>query len=185
MPGRCGPNSGALWHRPLDIRPVVAYTTNMSERQDPKRTTPQRAADAMARECLALRARLLSRAITAIYDAALRPAGLRAGQMSILAVLVKEGPLPSGRVGDILVMEKSTLSRNAQRMKEHGWIDLEAGRDGRERVLSITAPGRRVLARAYPLWQTAQRDASRLLGPQGASALLEVANTAWATTRKE
>lgn len=157
----------------------------MSAANETSRPAARQVADALASECLALRARLLSRAITGIYDAALRPLGLRAGQMSILAVLVKEGPLTASRLGEMLVIEKSTLSRNIQRMGQQEWIRAEVGADGRERLLSITARGRQLLGRVYPHWQTAQRDAAKLLGTEGAAALRDVANTAWESTRSE
>ena len=49
-------------------------------------------ADRMARECIAVRVRLINRVITALYDEALRPFGLRISQANILV-----GHRPSGR----------------------------------------------------------------------------------------
>ena len=40
--------------------------------------------ETVARECIANKVRLLNRAVTAIYDEALRPYGLKISQMSVL-----------------------------------------------------------------------------------------------------
>ena len=60
-----------------------------------QRNTPavDRAAETIAGECLAVRVRMLNRTITAIYDDALRPLGLTTGQLNILVVVTKRGPL--------------------------------------------------------------------------------------------
>jgi len=47
--------------------------------------------DKMAGECIAVRLRMLNRAITNIYDSALRPLGLKVSQMNILVAAAKMG----------------------------------------------------------------------------------------------
>ncbi len=69
-----------------------------------------RAADLIAGDCLAVRVRMLNRTITAIYDDALRPLGLTAGQLNILVVIAMRGPISPGEVALPLNMEKSTVS---------------------------------------------------------------------------
>ena len=81
-------------------------------------------ADLIASECLAVRVRLLSRTITGIYDEALRPLGLTVGQMNILVVVAKRGPVSPGEVARRLNMEKSTVSRNIDRMAKRGWLTV-------------------------------------------------------------
>ena len=43
--------------------------------------------EAVSRECIANKVRLLTRAVTAIYDEALRPHGLKVSQMSVLVTV--------------------------------------------------------------------------------------------------
>ena len=78
------------------------------------------AADIIAADCLSVRVRLLSRTITAIYDDALRPLGLTAGQLNVLVVIAKRGPISPGEIARRLNMEKSTVSRNLARMRDNG-----------------------------------------------------------------
>ena len=145
----------------------------------PSKRLPNPTVDRMGQECLAMRARLLSRTVTSVYDEALRPLGITIGQLNILAVVAKRGPIAQGEVAQFLSMEKSTMSRNVKRMRQHGWL-REAPGAGRRLLLEVSATGRRMLGRAAPPWSEAQAEVSALLGKRGASALHGAADTIWA-----
>jgi hypothetical protein len=49
------------------------------------------AIDAIARDCIAVRLRLLNRVVTNLYDDALRPLGMKVSQFNILVVTAKLG----------------------------------------------------------------------------------------------
>jgi DNA-binding MarR family transcriptional regulator len=131
-------------------------------------TTPDACAQRVARECFALRVQVLNRAVTRLYDEALRPLGLTLNQLSILTALTKMGAAQPGDVGRVLQMEKSTVSRNVKRLRQQKWVRESRGSDARRVQLSITEKGRSLLVRALPLWERAQAGARQLLG--GASA---------------
>ena len=78
--------------------------------------------DTIASECLAVRIRLLNRSVTNIFDHALRPLGVKVSQLNVLTVVAKRGPISPRDVAKQLNMEKSTLSRNVDRMRAHGWL---------------------------------------------------------------
>jgi DNA-binding MarR family transcriptional regulator len=122
----------------------------------------------VARECFALRVQLLNRVVTRLYDDALRPLGLTLNQMSILTVLANVPSAQPGDIGELLQMEKSTVSRNVKRMRRQKWVREGPGADGRRVVLTLTDTGRALLARAVPLWERAQAAARELLGGDGA-----------------
>ncbi len=134
------------------------------------------AAAEMAAECLAMRSRLIGRTITGIYDSALRPAGVTAGQLSILAALVRHGPISPGEVARRLNIEKSTMSRNVRRMERNGWLAIRPGESGPSQELRITNSGRRILEEARPLWHEAQRRAREVLGAGGTQAIHQLAD---------
>jgi len=123
--------------------------------------------EAVARECIANKVRVLNRAVTAIYDEALRPHGLRISQMSVLVVVSKMGRASPGAVGRMLHMEKSTLSRNVDRMRARGWLEVAPVENGRTTELRVTARGRGLLRRVHPAWDRAQQRAAEMLGGQG------------------
>ncbi|MCH7849925.1 MAG: winged helix-turn-helix transcriptional regulator [Planctomycetes bacterium] len=128
----------------------------------------------IASECLAGRARLISRAVSSIYDDALRPHGITTAQMGILAAVTALGQPRSSDVAKTLCLEKSTLSRNLDRMIDHGWLEIVAGDDERSQRLRTTPKGARLVEKVAPAWQTAQRRARTLLGEQGAATLQRV-----------
>jgi DNA-binding MarR family transcriptional regulator len=123
--------------------------------------------ETVARECIANKVRLLNRAVTAIYDEALRPHGLKISQMSVLVTVSRMGSASPGAVGRVLHMEKSTLSRNVDRMRARGWLEAAPTADGRATELRVTDTGRGLLRQVHPAWDRAQRRAAEVLGDQG------------------
>ena len=141
---------------------------------DPTRRAEEAAAD-MAAECLAMRSRLIGRTVTGIYDDALRPVGVTAGQLNLLAVVVRRGPISPGEVARLLNIEKSTMSRNVERMKRNGWLAVHPGDSARSQGLRITESGRKILVDAEPRWREAQDSARAILGAGGAEAIYRLA----------
>ncbi len=138
-----------------------------------------RAADLIAGECLAVRVRMLNRTITAMYDEALRPLGLTAGQLNILVVIAKRGPISPGEIARRLNMEKSTASRNIERMRRNGWLTVTAAESGRRQQLSLTRQGKTLLEKSVPAWGEAQTRARAVLGRRGADSIHSVGNAVW------
>ena len=120
--------------------------------------------DDVAGECIAVRLRMLNRVATNIYDDALRPLGLKVSQMNILVAAAKMGTARPADVGAQLQLDVSTLSRNVDRMKARGWLEIVPGEDGRSQPFQLSAPGRKLLERAIPLWAEAQARVKKLLG---------------------
>jgi len=114
--------------------------------------------------CLCGALRKATRAVTRLYDDALRPAELRITQFALLRNLVRGGEQRMRDLSAVLVVEETALNRSARALCERGWVAIRTGDDRRERLLSITAAGRAVLAEAEPLWQTAQRRMTDELG---------------------
>src|SRR5437763_7030004 len=115
--------------------------------------------DTIARTCIAVRLRLLNRVVTNYYDDALRPLGLKVSQLNILVVAAKLGLARPARVCDILQLDASTLSRNVERMRAHGWLEVVPDEDARAQPFRLTERGRRLIEKAAPAWEKAQRQA--------------------------
>jgi DNA-binding MarR family transcriptional regulator len=127
--------------------------------------------DTIARTCIAVRLRLLNRVVTNFYDEALRPLGLKVSQLNILIVTARLGLARPAQVCDLLQLDPSTLSRNVERMRRHGWLEVVPGEDARTQPFRLTSQGRRLIARAVPAWEQAQRQARELLGDEGIALL--------------
>ncbi len=127
--------------------------------------------DTIARTCIAVRLRLLNRVVTNLYDDALRPLGLKVSQLNILIVTARLGLARPAQVCDILQLDTSTLSRNVERMKAHGWLEVVPDEDARAQPFRLTDQGRRLIEKAVPAWEEAQRQATDLLGDEGIALL--------------
>ena len=133
-----------------------------------------RAIDTIARNCIAVRLRLLNRVVTNLYDDALRPLRLKVSQLNILVVAAKLGLARPADVCGLLQLNTSTLSRNVERMRARGWLEVVPGEDARTQQFRLTAQGTKLLERAVPAWEEAQRQATEVLGDEGKTLLNRV-----------
>jgi DNA-binding MarR family transcriptional regulator len=113
------------------------------------------------KDCHCLAARRRAREITRLYEEKLRPYGLRATQFSILAMLALKGPTPLGELADVLGLERTTLTRSANRLENEGWVTEAEAEDARKRRLRLTTAGREKVELAYPAWKEAQDEVDR------------------------
>ena len=127
--------------------------------------------DKIAGECIAVRLRMLNRVITNIYDNALRPLDLKVSQMNILVVAAKMGTVRPLEVCEYLHLDVSTLSRNVERMKARGWLEVVPDKDGRSQPFQLTPQGRKLLEKAVPAWSEAQQQVKKVLGDRFADQL--------------
>src|SRR5438034_1873889 len=109
--------------------------------------------DTISKSCIAVRLRLLNRVVTSFYDDALRPLGLKVSQLNILIVTAKLGLARPVQVSKILQLDTSTLSRNVERMRAHGWLEVVPDEDARTQPFRLTAQGRRLIGKAVPAWE--------------------------------
>ena len=125
------------------------------------------AIDVIARDCIGLRLRLLNRVVTNLFDEGLRSLGLKMSQLNVLVATAKLGVAHAARVCDILQLDVSTLSRNVERMRAKRWLEVVPADDARTQPFRLTDRGRRILERAIPAWEKAQKKAVQLLGEDG------------------
>jgi DNA-binding MarR family transcriptional regulator len=123
--------------------------------------------DTISKTCIAVRLRLLNRVVTNFYDDALRPLGVKVSQLNILIVTGRLGLARPAQVCDILQLDASTLSRNVERMRAHGWLEVVPEHDARAQPFRLTPQGKRLIDKAAPAWEQAQRQATELLGDEG------------------
>lgn len=81
---------------------------------------------------------------------------------SVLVAIEKKGEALPSQIGEALHLDRSTLSRTMERLKERGWVEELEGDDGRSCPMRLSNAGREIIRKAYPLWQNAQRMAAKL-----------------------
>jgi DNA-binding MarR family transcriptional regulator len=113
--------------------------------------------------CACTRARTAARLITRAYDEALRPAGLTAAQLAVLAAIDSIEVASIAALSKTLFMDRTTLSRNLKPILAAGLIAMEEG-PGRSKSVTITKAGEKALRSALPLWQHAQQALAHRFG---------------------
>jgi DNA-binding MarR family transcriptional regulator len=117
-------------------------------------------------DCMCGGFRRTARALTQLYEQTFRPLGLRSTQFTILQVLSRAGEISQGRLGNILAMDSTTLTRTLKIMRHQRWIAERRGEDRRERRLRLSKGGEALLKRAEPEWEKVQVRLCRELGEE-------------------
>ncbi|HEV8062877.1 MAG TPA: MarR family winged helix-turn-helix transcriptional regulator [Gemmataceae bacterium] len=136
----------------------------------------QKTIDYVSQTCVAGHLRILNRVVTNIYDDAFRPLGLKISQANILIIVAQQDVTRPAEVCERLQLGASTLSRNVERMRAKGWLEIVPSEDARTQSFRLTAQGKNLLEQAYPLWQEAQRRAAEILGKEEIVFLNRTAN---------
>ena len=127
-------------------------------------------------DCLCANFRRSARALTQLYGEVMRPLGLRGTQFTILQALGRTGEVTQGVLGEILVMDSTSLSRTLKIMIRHGWVAERRGKDRRERLLRLSRKGTAQLKRALPLWEEVQTRLRRQIGEGAWNELMRAGN---------
>src|ERR1041384_6804378 len=114
--------------------------------------------------CLCLHVQRAARALARCFDTALRPLDLTNGQFSLLMSLNRPEPASMGSVAGLLAMDRTTLTAALKPLERRGLVSVAVDpADRRGRLLGLTPAGRRLLARAVPIWQRTHAEIDRTL----------------------
>ena len=111
------------------------------------RSLPKKTAPLRVLPCACANLRRASRAVSQLYAEHLRPTGLTMPQFTLLQALALAGELTQAGLGQILVLDSTTLTRTLRPLEDRGWIRRRAGKDRRERRIVLTRTGRAVFRR--------------------------------------
>jgi DNA-binding MarR family transcriptional regulator len=112
--------------------------------------------------CLCLAAQRAARALARRFDDAFRPLGLTNGQFSLLMALNRPKPPSIGPLAEFLAMDRTTLTAALKPLERRGLIRVAVDPDDRRgRLLQLTAKGRKLLAKALPVWRENHRTLDR------------------------
>ena len=79
--------------------------------------------------CTCFNLRKAARAVTQMYDAALKPSGLRATQFALLSVVESNGPAGITELARALVTDRTTLTRNLKPLLDQELLQVVDGAD--------------------------------------------------------
>jgi DNA-binding MarR family transcriptional regulator len=115
-------------------------------------------------DCTCFRLRGAARRVTQIYGRHLAPTGLKISQFSLLGFICAEGPVPIGRLSELLATDRTTLTRNLRPLLAGGFVERAPSGDRRRPELVAAASGRALFKRALPLWAAAEQEVRDALG---------------------
>ena len=119
-----------------------------------RRELPLSATHLVRDNCLCLHVQRAARGLARRFDDVFRPLDLTHGQFSLLMSLNRPEPPTIGSVAALLAMDRTTLTAALKPLERRGLVKVSTDReDKRSRRLTITAPGRALLAKAFPLWR--------------------------------
>jgi DNA-binding MarR family transcriptional regulator len=116
-------------------------------------------------DCACLSFRQASRLVTQLFDNSLMPVGLLSTQLPVLVVVNLHSPIAITRLASILIMDRTTLTKNLKPLHAKGYIRTIRGEDKRKTLLELTPQGQAILVKSYPLWCQAQKQIVNGLGP--------------------
>ncbi|HEY6862239.1 MAG TPA: MarR family transcriptional regulator [Pseudolabrys sp.] len=117
--------------------------------------------------CLCLHVQRAARALARRFDEVFRPLDLTHGQFSLLMSLNRPEPPNISSVAALLAMDRTTLTAALKPLERRGLVKVSIDKeDKRGRRLTITAAGRALLSKAFPLWMRAHAEVDGLI-PRG------------------
>jgi DNA-binding MarR family transcriptional regulator len=114
--------------------------------------------------CACANLRRAARAVTRLYNRALRPVGIEITQFTLLTALNVTEEITQGDLADLLALDSTTVTRVLSLVKKRRWVRIRHGQDRRQRLVCLTAAGREKLRQSMPRWTQAQTDLERAVG---------------------
>ena len=127
----------------------------------------------VAQTCTGRSLRRATRAVSGLFDDAMRPTGLRHSQFGILVALALAEEATVSKLARLMELDRTTMTRNLAPLERRGLVASGANDDARNRVLRLTEEGRDALAAALPIWARVQARIVRGLGDVRWQGLLE------------
>jgi DNA-binding MarR family transcriptional regulator len=115
-------------------------------------------------DCVCGALRMATRAVTQLYDDAMRPSGLRVTQYSLLSRIERLQPISASALESSLYFDQTTLARALKVLEKDGLIRRVSNPDRRVKKIELTPLGTKRVARARALWRAAQ---DRMVGQIG------------------
>jgi DNA-binding MarR family transcriptional regulator len=124
----------------------------------------QSALQEVVQKCLCLQMRQSTRLLTQWYDACLQVSGLRLTQVSLLASIAQEQTVQLTHLAEVLMLDRTTLTRNLKPLEREKLVEVSPGADKRVRLISLTEQGYQRLTQALPYWRQAHEAVMARMG---------------------
>jgi len=103
-----------------------------------------------------MKLRKATRLVTQAYDTAMQSAGIKSTQFTLLATVNALGSPAITKLAEVMVMDRTTLSRNLKPLINKELVIVGSEQDQRIRKISLTPEGKALVSEAMPQWQQIQ-----------------------------
>lgn len=117
------------------------------------------------RSCVGSRIRMMSRIADNHYRKHLKGTGVTEFQLNLLLVLYTTGEIEQSEIGKMLCLDRSSVSRNLDKLIKQGWV-LKRGTPTRPLVV-LSPEGEKKVQELLPKWEKAMDELHELLGEEG------------------
>ena len=114
--------------------------------------------------CACANLRRASRAVTRLYNREMQSQGIEVTQFTLLMALQQAGEISQGKLGKLLALDSTSLTRMLELLRKRGWVQVKEGEDRRVRLFSLAAGGREKFQQAARYWKRAQERLRATLG---------------------
>lgn len=124
--------------------------------------------------CIGSRLRRLSRIADGHFRSKLSEFNITENQMTILFVLSKMGKVEQGKVGQVLVLERSTVSRNVKLLEKQNYINKTSAY---RPEIELSKEGTELVQNLIPFWEETMDELISKLGENGLTHLTALENS--------
>lgn len=121
--------------------------------------------------CIGSRLRRLSRIVDNHFRQAINDFNITENQMTILFFLYKKGKIEQGKIGELLVLQRSTVSRNIKLLEKENYLVKSVNY---RPDIELTAEGYKLVKQLIPLWNEVMNELAIKLGPFGMATIGEL-----------
>ena len=126
----------------------------------------------IAETCVAFNLRRASRVVSQLYAWQMKDLGIKSTQFTLLTAVRDMAPVSITELASVMVMDRTTLTRNLKPLINAGYLKVAEGNDRRRRLISITASGTRLHDNAISRWQQAQQQMMDYFGQAAINQLI-------------
>lgn len=99
---------------------------------------------------------------------------MTAEQWGVILLLLNNDAMTQGQIGEMLYLEKSTVSRSMRGLEKRGWIVCKrAAEDGRQKLITLTPNAINIAERCSDIAKSVLEDAQAGLNAEALSASLQ------------
>lgn len=114
-------------------------------------------------ECIGFRLRKLSRVVDNVYRSKLKPFGISENQLTILFTIHQVRSIEQGKLGEILALERSSISRSIGLMVKNGWVKRSSNY---RPALELTPRGKEFVKVLIPVWEETMDELNSRFSPK-------------------